>query len=130
MIPKSSIGKPVTRRTLLRTALALPAVGLFAPLERLTAADAGKVRITDIKIRPSATHTQIRVDTDAGISGMGESGVTFPMMKAWLEIYKPLLVKQDPLAIGYHWHRMSTLIHTYMAQPPLGLLFPRRICAA
>ena len=40
------------------------------------------------------------------------------MMKAWMEIYKPLLVRQDPLAIGYHWHRMSTLMHTYMARIP------------
>ena len=106
------------RRDFLRAALAAPAAAIFAPLEKLTAADAGKVRITDIKIRPSATHTQIRIDTDAGISGFGESGVTFPMMKAWLEIYKPLLVKQDPLAIGYHWHRMTTLVHTYMARIP------------
>ncbi|HEY2016757.1 MAG TPA: hypothetical protein VGH38_24805, partial [Bryobacteraceae bacterium] len=108
----------ISRRDLMKTALALPAAGLFAPLERLTAADAGKVRITDIKMRPSATHTQIRVDTDAGISGYGESGVTFSMMKGWMEIYKPMLVNQDPLAIGYHWHRMSTLIHTYMARIP------------
>ena len=69
-------------------------------------------------MRPSASHTQIRVDTDAGISGMGESGVTAPMMKAWMEIYKPLLVGQDPLAIGYHWHRMTTLMHTYMSRIP------------
>src|SRR5580765_1686164 len=118
MVPESKLRNMVSRRGLIRTALALPAAALFAPLEKLTAADAGKVRITDLKMRPSATHTQIRVDTDAGISGYGESGVTFPMMKAWMEIYKPLLVKQDPLAIGYHWHRMSTLIHTYMARIP------------
>jgi len=118
MVPESKLRNIMTRRGLIRAALALPAVGLFAPLEKLTAADAGKARITDIKVRPSATHTQIRVDTDAGISGYGESGVTFPMMKAWMEIYKPLLVKEDPLAIGYHWHRMSTLMHTYMARIP------------
>jgi len=106
------------RRDFLRTALALPMAGLFAPLERLTAADLGKVRITDVKIRPSASHTQIRVDTDAGISGYGESGVTMSMMKGWMEVYKPLLANQDPLAIGYHWHRMSTLMHTYMARIP------------
>jgi L-alanine-DL-glutamate epimerase-like enolase superfamily enzyme len=110
--------KKLTRRDLIRTALAAPAAGLFAPLRKATAADAGKVTITDVKIRPSGTHTQVRVDTDAGVSGWGESGVTFPMMKAWLEIYKPLLVKQDPLAIEYHWHRMSTLMHTYMARIP------------
>jgi L-alanine-DL-glutamate epimerase-like enolase superfamily enzyme len=108
----------MTRRDLIRTALAAPAAGLFAPLRKLTAADAGKALITDIKIRPSGTHTQVRIDTDAGVSGMGESGVTFPMMKAWLDIYKPLLVKQDPLAIEYHWHRMTTLMHTYMARIP------------
>jgi L-alanine-DL-glutamate epimerase-like enolase superfamily enzyme len=118
MVPESNLMNLVTRRNLIRTALALPAVSLFAPLERLTAADAGKVKITDIKIRPSATHTQIRIDTDAGISGYGESGVSFSMMKAWMEIYKPMLVNQDPLAIGYHWHRMSTLMHTYMARIP------------
>ena len=98
--------------------MALPLSGLLAPLEKLAAADLGKVKITDIKMRPSASHTQIRIDTDAGISGMGESGVTAPMMKAWMDIYKPLLVGQDPLAIGYHWHRMSTLMHTYMARIP------------
>lgn len=108
------------RRDFLRTALAVPAAGWFAPLERLTAADLGKVRITDIKMKPisGVGHTMIRIDTDAGISGYGESGVTGSMMKAWLEIYRPLLLKQDPLAIQYHWHRMSTLMHTYMARIP------------
>jgi L-alanine-DL-glutamate epimerase-like enolase superfamily enzyme len=106
------------RRDFISSALTLPIAGILGPLERLTAADLGKVRITDLKMRPSGTHTQIRIDTDAGISGYGESGVTLPMMKAWMEIYKPLLVKQDPLAIGYHWHRMSTLMHTYMARIP------------
>ena len=60
----------------------------------------------------------IRIDTDAGVSGYGESGVTGSMMKAWLEVYRPLLIKQDPLAIQYHLHRMSTLMHTYMARIP------------
>jgi galactonate dehydratase len=106
------------RRDFFRSALALPFAGLFAPFERLTAADLGKVRITDIKMRPSSSHTMIRIDTDAGISGFGESGVTASMMKAWMEVYKPLLVKQDPLAIQYHWHRMSTLMHTYMSRIP------------
>src|SRR5512141_1444884 len=108
------------RRQFLRTALALPAAAAFAPLERLTAADRGKVRITDIKMKPisGVGHTMIRIDTDAGVSGYGESGVTGLMMKAWLEIYKPMLLKQDPLAIQYHFHRMSTLMHTYMARIP------------
>ena len=64
------------RREFFRRALALPLTGILAPFERLAAADVGKVKITDIKMRPSASHTQVRVDTDAGISGIGESGVT------------------------------------------------------
>ncbi|MGA3095727.1 MAG: mandelate racemase/muconate lactonizing enzyme family protein [Bryobacteraceae bacterium] len=106
------------RRSFLSTALGLPMAGIFAPLEKLTAADLGKVRIADIKMRPAGAHTQIRIDTDAGISGMGESGVTLSMMKGWMEVFKPMLTGQDPLAIGYHWHRMSTLMHTYMARIP------------
>jgi L-alanine-DL-glutamate epimerase-like enolase superfamily enzyme len=106
------------RRDFFRTALALPAAGLFAACSKLTAADLGKVRITDLKMRPSGSHTMIRIDTDAGVSGFGESGVTLPMMQGWMAVYKPLLVKQDPLAIQYHWHRMSTLMHTYMARIP------------
>ncbi|HOL72185.1 MAG TPA: mandelate racemase/muconate lactonizing enzyme family protein [Bryobacteraceae bacterium] len=108
------------RRRDFLTTLAMPAAGLFATFERMTAADRGKVRITDIKMKPisGVGHTLIRIDTDAGISGYGESGVTGSMMKAWLERYKPLLLKQDPLAIQYHWFRMSTVMHTYMASIP------------
>src|ERR1039457_1356996 len=106
------------RREFFRRALALPLTGILAPFERLAAADVGKVKITDIKMRPSASHTQIRVDTDAGISGMGESGVTAPMMKSWMKIYKPLLMGQGPPASGYHWHLLTPLMHTYMSRIP------------
>ena len=65
MLRERNSGQGITRRGLMRAALALPAASVLAPLERLTAADVGKALITDIKIRPSATHTQVRVDTDA-----------------------------------------------------------------
>ena len=57
------------RREFFRTALALPAAGLFAPFAKLTAADLGKVRITGIKIKPIAGvgHTIIPIDTDADL---------------------------------------------------------------
>ncbi len=108
------------RRTFLRTALALPACGAFGHFERLTAADRGKVKITDIKMKPvsALAHTLVRIDTDAGLSGYGESGVSGAMMKAWRERYAPLLIGQDPLAIQVHFHRMSTLMHPYMARIP------------
>ncbi|MFN3324390.1 MAG: mandelate racemase/muconate lactonizing enzyme family protein [Bryobacteraceae bacterium] len=108
------------RRDFLRTALALPAAGLFAPLARLTAADRGKVKITGIRMKPvsAVSHTLIRIDTDAGISGYGESGVSGPMMKAWLARFAPVLEGRDPLAIEYLFHRMSTQMHPYMARIP------------
>jgi L-alanine-DL-glutamate epimerase-like enolase superfamily enzyme len=108
------------RRNFLRAALALPAAAAFSPFERLTAADRGKVKITDIKMKPvsGVAHTLIRIDTDAGVSGYGESGVSGSMMKAWMERYKPLLASQDPLAIQVHFHRMATLMHPYMARIP------------
>lgn len=108
------------RRSFLRTALAFPLAGPFAALNRLTAADRGKVKITAVKMKPvsALAHTLIRIDTDAGVSGFGESGVSGAMMKAWLERYTPLLVGQDPLAIQVHFHRMATLMHPYMARIP------------
>jgi L-alanine-DL-glutamate epimerase-like enolase superfamily enzyme len=105
------------RRDWLRAALALP---LAAPLRRLTAADRGKVKITGIQIKPISrlSHTLIRIDTDAGVSGFGESGVNGDMARAWLGRYKPLLIGEDPLAIERHFHRMSTMMHPYMASIP------------
>ena len=108
------------RRDFLCTAFALPAAGLFEPLARLTAADRGKVKITAIRMMPVSRlgHTLIRIDTDAGVSGFGESGVNGEMARAWLGRYRPVLIGQDPLAIERHFFRMSTMIHTYMASIP------------
>ena len=107
------------RRGLLRNA-AIAALPFLTRYEQLIAADRGKVKITGIRMKPvsGVGHTLIRIDTDAGISGYGESGVTGAMMKAWLERYQPLLIGQDPLSIQVHFFRMSTLMHTYMASAP------------
>ncbi len=108
------------RRDLLKLSCAVPLASPLASYQRLAAPDLGKVKITGIKMKPisGVGHTMIRIDTDAGISGIGESGVTGAMMKAWLERYQPLLLGQDPLAIQFHFFRMSTLMHTYMASSP------------
>lgn len=108
------------RRDLLKMASAAPLGAALGSYQRLVAADIGKVKITGVKMKPisGVGHTMIRIDTDAGVSGFGESGVTGAMMKAWLERYQPLLLGQDPLAIQFHFFRMSTLMHTYMASAP------------
>jgi L-alanine-DL-glutamate epimerase-like enolase superfamily enzyme len=106
------------RRRFLKTALALPAIGMVTPFDTMVASAAGTTKVTDMKLRPLSSHTLIRIDTDSGISGYGESGVTLQMMLAWRERYLPLLKNQDPTAISYHFQRMSTLMHTYMASVP------------
>ena len=108
------------RRNFLRTALSLPLAGTLASFDKLAAAETGKTKITGIKIKPVSrlSHTLIRIDTDAGVSGFGESGVSGPMMTAWRERYAPVLMDQNPMAIKRHFHRMYTQMHPYMARIP------------
>ena len=108
------------RRNFLKTALALPGAGAFATLHRLAAAETSKVKITGMKLKPISRigHTLIRIDTDAGVSGFGESGVSGLMMVAWRERYLPALINRDPMSIQRHFHAMSTQMHPYMARIP------------
>ncbi|MBK7928105.1 MAG: mandelate racemase/muconate lactonizing enzyme family protein [Bryobacterales bacterium] len=108
----------MNRRTLLKAALGLPAT--LTVLERAAAQHAGKVKITGFQIRPVSrlAHTYIKIETDAGLTGYGESGVSGPMMHAWRERYKPVLMGKDPLAIEALHMRMATQIHPYMANIP------------
>ncbi|MFC1541094.1 mandelate racemase/muconate lactonizing enzyme family protein [Candidatus Latescibacterota bacterium] len=108
------------RRNFIRTAVSLPLIGLFSQYETLTAAESGKARITGIRLKPVSrlSHTIVCIDTDTGISGYGESGVSGPMMVAWRERYAPVLMKRDPISIQRHFHRMSTQMHPYMARIP------------
>ena len=105
------------REFIKNAAFALPAAGMFSQFNSMVASAAGQVKITDMKLKAISRvgHTLIRIDTDNGISGYGESGVTWSMMTAWRDRYLPVLTGQDPTAIAYHHHRMSTMMHTYMA---------------
>ncbi len=108
----------MNRRQFLTAAAAVPLS--FPAYDLAVAAETGKTRITAIKLKPVSRlgHTIIRIDTDAGVSGYGESGVTGSMMQAWRERYAPVLMDRDPISIGVHFHRMSTMMHTYMASIP------------
>ncbi len=111
----------MTRRHLLRLALAAPGAATFARLRAFAAPAANKVKITGVKamqINRIAGNCLIRVDTDAGITGYGEAGSTGPMARARIETMKRYLVGQDPLAIEVHFHNLTTLMHTYMAHIP------------
>ena len=111
----------MTRRHLLRLAVALPAAGSFLRYRALAAPYAAKVKITEIKamaIQNIAGNCLIRIDTDAGLTGYGEAGATGPMARARIATMRQLLVGKDPLAIEVHFQNLTSLMHTYMAHIP------------
>ena len=111
----------LSRRDLLRVAVALPAAGLFARCRAMAAPNVNRVKITNVRamaIRNIAGNCLIRIDTDSGLTGYGEAGATGPMARARIETMKGSLIGKDPLPIEVHFHNMATLMHTYMAHVP------------
>jgi len=111
----------LSRRTFFRAALAAPAGAWMARYNALAAPYKGKLKITAIhamQIKNIAGNSLIRIDTDGGISGYGEAGSTGPMARARIETMKHLLAGKDPLQIEFHFHEMTTLMHTYTAHIP------------
>jgi L-alanine-DL-glutamate epimerase-like enolase superfamily enzyme len=113
--------RSLSRRELIRMAVALPATRLLTRYKALAAANVNRVKITNIRamaIRNIAGNCLIRIDTDSGLTGYGEAGATGPMARARIETMKSLLIGKDPLQIEVHFHNMTTLMHTYMAHIP------------
>ncbi len=111
----------MTRRELLKFALALPAGSWLARYEAIAAPYKDELKITAVKamqLKFGANNTLIKVETDGSVAGYGEAGASGPMARARIETMERLLMGQDPLAIGRHFHNMTTLMHTYMAHIP------------
>jgi galactonate dehydratase len=102
------------RRDLLKAALALPVLRLFAPLNALAQPARGTTKITAIKaLQLKDAPTLIRIDTDAGISGYGECGTDGNTARSVIKAYNGGgrlphlgLIGKDPLAIQVHFHNM------------------------
>jgi L-alanine-DL-glutamate epimerase-like enolase superfamily enzyme len=113
--------KSLTRRDLIRLAVALPAAASFSRFRALAAPNLNKVKITRVQamaIRSIAGNCLIRIDTDAGLTGYGEAGATGPMARARIDTMKQYLIGKDPLMIEVHFQNLTSLIHTYMAHIP------------
>jgi L-alanine-DL-glutamate epimerase-like enolase superfamily enzyme len=109
------------RRSFLKAALLLPAGVHLARFQALAAPNAGKVKITALKAMDLdivGDGCLIRIETDAGLVGYGESGVTAKMARARIESVQPVLRGQDPLAIGRHFHLMVDHQHPFMGNIP------------
>ena len=93
----------------------MTAVGEGAEGER------GRVRITGIKameLRNSTGQSLVRVETDAGLYGVGEAGVAGPACRANLQWLEKVLIGADPLNIDKLYHQMLGLQHYYQAHVP------------
>ncbi len=79
-----------------------------------------RVKITALKAMElqGAGQTLVRVDTDAGISGIGEAGAPVPVVRGNLKVMEKLLLGEDPLAIDRLYTTMTSQMHTYRAHGP------------
>ncbi|HPQ13673.1 MAG TPA: mandelate racemase/muconate lactonizing enzyme family protein [Bryobacteraceae bacterium] len=103
----------MTRRDFFRTALALPASASLAHYEALAAPALNQIKITDIKaVQVRDPGTLIKVETDAGISGIGPCGTSGPVARDVINVLHKGrlphlgLIGKDPLAIRVHFHNM------------------------
>ena len=109
-----------TRRDVLRTALALPAGSWMARYRAMAAPARGAIKITSVKALQLDFQTDgclVRIETDAGITGYGETGVDAGMARARIPQYR--LVGADPLSIERHFQTMTGAIHPFLPSVPL-----------
>lgn len=69
--------------------------------------------ITDIKLFPVDRYLFLKIYTDSGISGVGESGTWgyLEASSAVVESFKRYLIGKDPLQIEHHWQYLYRCTH-------------------
>ena len=71
-------------------------------LETLSESEKNRVRITDVKamqLKDQAGQSLVKVETDAGVYGIGEAGASGPMVRAHLQHLRGTLIGQDVLKL-------------------------------
>ena len=110
--------KQNSRRSFLKTAATLPAMGAFS----LPALSQGvqatttpyqrpKLKITDVRTAQVNVHgpqTHIRIYTDQGLIGQGESTDAATGTSALVKSWRRMLVGQNPLNVDAIWERIRT----------------------
>jgi L-alanine-DL-glutamate epimerase-like enolase superfamily enzyme len=96
----------------------------MAAYQTLADSERNRVRITGIKafqLKGHGIQSLIRVDTDAGIHGVGEAGLPAVIVQGYLEFMKDSLIGQDALAIEKCYAdmtRMRAQWHAHWTQNP------------
>src|SRR5258708_33364583 len=108
-----------TRRDFFKAALALSArEGGWQTTRRWPRPYAKMVKITAIKtlqLDNVGDGCLIRIETDSGLVGYGESGINSKLARDRVETIQQTLIGQDPVAIEPHIFRMSPLQSSYVA---------------
>ena len=71
------------------------------------------MKITDVKVVPVNKFLFVKVMTDEGITGLGESG-DWGFLESSAEVinsFREYLIGQDPLRIEHHWQYMYRCFH-------------------
>lgn len=111
----------LSRRSLLKAAVGMPAAAWLLNYRALAAPFTGQVKITNIKtmgLDNVADGCLIRIETDAGIVGYGEAGLPSAAARARVDMMAPQLIGQDPLAIERHFYMMASTQYSFMANIP------------
>ena len=71
------------------------------------------MKITEVVPRPIGRYLFVEIHTDAGITGLGESGAWgfLEASEKALEVFGRYLVGKDPLKIEHHWQYMYRCFH-------------------
>lgn len=71
------------------------------------------MKITDVKVLPVNSFLYVKIFTDEGIVGVGESGAWGFLLSSGeaIESFKTYLIGKDPLNIEHHWQYMYRCFH-------------------
>lgn len=92
-----------------RRAFLKAAAGLPLAFRELSSQVRGKVKITDVKcmiVRGTWDWNLVRIDTDAGVSGLGEAYWGYGVKDLIVNQLKPLVVGEDPLNVDKLYTKM------------------------
>lgn len=91
------------RRSFLKTCAGLAGASALTPFQALAAAERGRTKIRDIKVmmvQGGRTYTYIKIDTDAGVSGIGEGyGNPGVGVREGVLDMRPWFIGKDPLDV-------------------------------
>jgi L-alanine-DL-glutamate epimerase-like enolase superfamily enzyme len=107
-----------SRRTFLKT---IAAGTCFANYRSLAAPFEKLVKIAAIKslgLDNVGDGCLIKIETDSGISGHGEAGISSALARDRIALMQKDLIGQDPLAIERHFYMMSNTQYSFMAHIP------------